>query len=73
MTFEELKHWIVYDRIDPIGNWRDDFNSAKVCTAMVGGKVSDFMPDFSKETKPNDPAVMTAQLMEYFTTKANNG
>ncbi|WP_425273592.1 phage tail assembly protein T [Rahnella contaminans] len=43
LTASELKMWIAYDRLSPIGDWRGDFQAAQVATAAInaqGGKLS---------------------------------
>ena len=30
LTSKQLSEWEAYDRIDPIGKWRDDFSLAKI-------------------------------------------
>lgn len=64
MTAGELAEWEAYDRLDPVGTWRDDYSMASL-QALVVNIVShlyvkkghqpktvsplDFMPDFSGE------------------------
>lgn len=43
LTASELKMWIAFDRISPIGDWRGDIQAAQISTAAFnsqGGKVS---------------------------------
>lgn len=43
LTASELKMWIAYDRLSPIGDWRGDVQAAQVATATInaqGGKLS---------------------------------
>lgn len=43
LTASELKMWIAYDRLSPIGDWRGDVHAAQVSTAILnaqGGKVT---------------------------------
>ncbi|MGV8925008.1 MAG: phage tail assembly protein T [Ewingella sp.] len=43
ITASELKMWIAYDRLSPIGDWRGDVRAAQVATATInsqGGKMS---------------------------------
>jgi hypothetical protein len=57
----QLSEWEAYDRIDPIGTWREDFRMAYLCSLVtnlvisVHGKkgakttnVIDFMPEWGK-------------------------
>ncbi|BBE80207.1 phage tail assembly protein T [Phytobacter sp. MRY16-398] len=46
LTASELKMWIAYDRVSPIGDWRGDVQAAQVSAAVFnaqGGKVN--LPD----------------------------
>ena len=62
LTGYELAEWEAYDRIDPIGTWRDDFRGAKLESLILNivnqlyaekGKklvvttALDFMPDWT--------------------------
>lgn len=41
LTASELKMWIEYDRISPIGDWRSDAQAAQIASAVFnsqGGK-----------------------------------
>ncbi|MEN4605992.1 DUF4035 domain-containing protein [Pantoea agglomerans] len=41
LTASELKMWIAYDRLSPIGDWRGDVQAAQISTAILnaqGGK-----------------------------------
>lgn len=43
LTASELKMWIAYDRMSPIGDWRGDVQAAQVSTAILnaqGGKAT---------------------------------
>lgn len=43
ITASELKMWIAYDRISPLGDWRGDAQAAQISTAVInaqGGKAS---------------------------------
>lgn len=35
MSSSQLSEWEAYDRIDPIGTWRDDFRLAYISSLMV--------------------------------------
>lgn len=42
LTASEMKMWIAYDRLSPIGDWRGDVQAAQVATAAInaqGGKL----------------------------------
>ena len=43
LTASELKMWLAFDRLNPIGDWRGDVQSAQVATAVLnaqGGKAT---------------------------------
>lgn len=67
ITSKQLSEWEAFDRIDPIGSWRDDFRLAKIeslitniVTSLYSKKGNspvmttplDFMVDWSGEEKP---------------------
>lgn len=43
MSAYEFAQWQAYDRIDPIGGYRGDIQSAVIACAMAGGKPSDYI------------------------------
>lgn len=43
MTTREFAEWQAYDRLDPIGGYRGDIQSAVIACAMAGGKLSDYL------------------------------
>ena len=43
MTAYEFAEWRAYDRLDPIGAYRGDLQSAVVAASMSGGKLSDYI------------------------------
>ncbi|WP_205962342.1 phage tail assembly protein T [Neopusillimonas aestuarii] len=61
-TLEELRQmpesdfrlYEQYYRKQPFGNWRSDYNAARVAQAMAGGKLEDLMP-FWFESTGDDP------------------
>ena len=43
LTASELKLWIAYDRLSPIGDWRGDVQAAQISAAAInaqGGKAN---------------------------------
>jgi len=43
LSASELKMWIAYDRLSPIGDWRGDVQAAQISTAIIntqGGKAT---------------------------------
>lgn len=64
MTSAQFSEWEAYDRIDPIGSWREDFRMAYLASVITNLALSihgqkgvkmttpmDFMPDWSGERK----------------------
>ncbi|WP_312838429.1 phage tail assembly protein T [Pantoea piersonii] len=54
LTASELKMWIAYDRLSPIGDWRGDIQAAQISTAVInaqGGKatIGEMMLQWSKQ------------------------
>ncbi len=43
LTAREFAEWQAYDRLDPIGGYRGDIQSAVIACAMAGGKPSDYI------------------------------
>lgn len=47
MTAKELDEWIAYDKLDPIGGFRADLQTAHLLYAKFGGEgksLADFLP-----------------------------
>nr|OYN52146.1 phage tail protein [Pectobacterium carotovorum] len=61
MTASELRMWIEYDKISPIGDMRGDIQTAQIVSAVYGAQgvkvtLTDAMLDWSgKEEKEADP------------------
>jgi hypothetical protein len=66
LTSAQLSEWEAYDRLDPIGSWRQDYNYAQIASIITnivnsiyckeGSKpelttVVDFMPIWDKEER----------------------
>ena len=64
LTSKQLSEWEAYDRLDPIGTWRDDFRMSFMASLLTnltikvnGGKgaaltdVKDFLLDWSGDLK----------------------
>jgi hypothetical protein len=60
ISFKELMQWRAYDKIEPIGQKRGDFQAASICAATMNAvllskgirskfRVSDFMLEFKEE------------------------
>ncbi len=59
LTASELKMWIEYDRISPIGDWRGDAQAAQIAVATLnaqGGKytIPDVMLKWGDQEKEPD-------------------
>ena len=64
MSASEFAEWQAYDRLDPIGAYRGDFQSAVIARAMAGGKLSDYIIiDPNPMTDEDREAYKTAQRM----------
>ena len=78
LTSRQISEWEAYDRIDPIGSWRDDFRIAKVESlitnivqqlyAKKGSKpvtttVVDFMPDWDN-SRDTEPKKQSVDEMK---------
>ena len=80
LTSRQISEWEAYDRIDPIGNWREDFRFAKLESLLVNivnqlyhdpkkGKPKitnpiDFMPDWAGEDKFEEPKKQSVEEMK---------
>lgn len=59
LTASELKMWIAYDRMSPVGDWRGDVQAAQVSTAILnsqGGKatINDMLLKWSQAEEETD-------------------
>lgn len=59
LTASELKMWIAYDRMSPIGDWRGDVQAAQISAAAFnaqGGKyeISDLLLKFGQQDEISD-------------------
>ena len=79
LTAYQLAEWEAYDKIDPIGTWRDDFRMAFLSslvtnlTVQVHGKKGtklmvpiDFMPEWDMERKTMVVKKQTMEEMKAF-------
>ena len=77
MTSEQLSEWEAYDKLDPIGTWREDFRMAYLASLItniarsVHGKqgttmttLEDFMPDWAGERKEVEPKKQSVDEMK---------
>ncbi|WP_210496335.1 phage tail assembly protein T [Pantoea ananatis] len=59
LTASELKMWIAYDRLSPVGDWRGDVQAAQISTAILnaqGGKatINDMLLKWSQTEEETD-------------------
>lgn len=67
LTASELKMWIAYDRISPIGDWRGDAQSAQIAAAVFnaqGGKAN--MLDLMLKFGPQDEDEGISEFEQWF-------
>lgn len=77
LTSTQLSEWEVYDRLEPIGEWRADFRMAylsciitNIARKIHGGKgvemavPLDFMPEWDKEESIVEPVGQTVEQMK---------
>lgn len=61
----EFTEWMAYDRLDPIGDDRADWNAASIACAVTNPhrtkkepyKVKDFMPQYGTPERPSPEAL----------------
>lgn len=66
LTASELKMWIAFDRVSPIGDWRGDVQAAQIAVATLnaqGGKYS--IEDVILKFGPQDEADGTSDLEQW--------
>lgn len=59
LTASELKMWIAYDRVSPIGDWRGDARAAQISAAVFnaqGGKaeMADLMLKYGQQDETEE-------------------
>lgn len=79
LTSKQISEWEAYDRIDPIGKWRDDFGVAKLESLIVNivqqlyakkGHTPvvttpiEFMPDWSGDRKETEVKKQSVEEMK---------
>ena len=77
MTSEQLSEWEAYDRLDPIGTWREDFRMAYMASLItniarsIHGKqgvkmttLDDFMPDWAGERQEAEQKKQSVEEMK---------
>ena len=66
LTASELKMWIAFDRVSPIGDWRGDVQAAQIAVATLnvqGGKYD--IEDVILKFGPQDEADGTSDLEQW--------
>lgn len=81
ITSKQLSEWEAYDKIDPIGTWREDFRTAKITSLLLnivnslycekGTKpkivsILDEMPDWTGDKKKEADKKQTMEEMKEF-------
>jgi len=78
LTSIQLSEWEAYDRIDPIGTFRDDLRTAQILTLLTNmynkihtketrtAELVDFMPDFTGERREEKQNSLSAQIIQAF-------
>lgn len=79
LTSRQISEWEAYDKIDPIGSWRDDFRLAKIESlitnivqqlyAKKGTKPKlttplDYMPDWTGDREVAEPKKQSVEEMK---------
>ncbi len=76
LDVDELRMQLAFNELNPFGYERTDLNAAMICTVLAnvnGNKkeLKDFIPRFLNEpVKPKDPQVLSRELWNYFSMKA---
>lgn len=66
LTASELKMWIAYDRISPVGDWRGDVQAAQVATSAInaqGGKAT--LDDLLLKWGPQEETEAVSEMEEW--------
>lgn len=81
LTSEQLSEWEAYDKLDPIGKWRDEYMIANLCSLILNVANSihakkghtpkrvdpiDFMPDWLGERKEKEEEKQSLEEMKSF-------
>ncbi|WOZ79784.1 DUF4035 domain-containing protein [Kosakonia sacchari] len=67
ITASELKMWIAYDRVSPIGDWRGDAQAAQIAMATLnsqGGKyeIKDLILKFGQQDETEEISELEAWM-----------
>lgn len=52
LTSAQLSEWEALNRIDPIGKWREDYQTAKICSLITNLAIQIHAPKNTKLTTP---------------------
>lgn len=69
MTASELKMWIAFDRISPVGDWRQDAQAAQIAVATLnsqGGKFT--IPDVMLKWGEQGEGAEVSELEEWMSS-----
>lgn len=80
-----MAEWEAYDRLDPMGDWREDYRLAFLCSLMMniaikqggqkGAKLTeplDFMLVWDEEKKQGSTEQSPEEILAIFTAMASN-
>jgi hypothetical protein len=83
LTSKQVSEWLAYDRLDPIGEYRNDSRFAIVCSTItniarsIWGKngskmtlISDFMPQYEQKQINRKPKQSVEQMKDILKTIA---
>jgi len=79
LTSAQLSEWEAYDRLDPIGTWREEYRTAKLCSVIDNNfrwahgkkgtemtKPVDYMPDWDmSDTKTSVKKQSPNEIKEF--------
>ena len=73
ITAREFSEWMAFDRIDPIGRDRDDWNAASIAHTVAEAhrtrkepyKLKDFLPQYGKPERPT-PEQLSHKIRSIF-------
>lgn len=66
LTASELKMWIAFDRVSPIGDWRGDVQAAQIAVATLNAQGGEYgIEDVILKFGPQDEADGTSDLEQW--------
>lgn len=78
LTSAQLSEWEAYDRIDPVGTWRGDFQTAQILTLLTNMynalhtketkkvDVMEFMPNWTGEREEEKQQSLSEAIIQAF-------